>query len=146
MTDTPSIFAPDSLAHVTDRLARLKATTCDCDCSPHLDTMHDLVEDDVPWLIDQLAGIVTSPVAQIASQRARNHERWGDKSIESKSPRYSGWLPTLVEEVGEVAVEIQTWDDEEAVRSELIDVAAVALMWIDAIDRANTADVARNTA
>jgi NTP pyrophosphatase (non-canonical NTP hydrolase) len=73
---------------------------------------------------------------EIMAQRVRNHARWGDRSIENRPPDYPGWLSTLGEEFGEVCRAIQ--EDQGRLRAELIDVAAVALMWIDSIDRNGT--------
>ena len=75
-----------------------------------------------------------NPVEQIAAQRARNHVKWGARSIENRPSDYPGWLSTLGEEYGEVCRAIQD-SNLENLRAELIDVAAVALMWIDSIDR-----------
>ena len=56
-----SIFSPESLQEIRDRLAHIEASECDCDESPHLDALHDVARDDVPVLlalVDQLAGEV----------------------------------------------------------------------------------------
>lgn len=51
------------------------------------------------------------------------------------------WLPVLLEEVGEVAKELNeaaldpTGDYRESMRAELVQVAAMACAWISAIDR-----------
>jgi NTP pyrophosphatase (non-canonical NTP hydrolase) len=75
--------------------------------------------------------------SQIAAQRARNHAKWGDESIENQAPNYSGWLPTLGEEFGEICRALTSEQgDPVRLRAELIDLAAVALMWLDSIDRA----------
>lgn len=86
----------------------------------------------IVWLVPEL-GVAD----EIASQRLRNHEHWGVKSIEGREWTYRGWLSTLVEEVGEVAREMQG-EDPAPVRAEAIDVAGVALMLIDTIDAENT--------
>lgn len=78
-----------------------------------------------------------TPIEEIRQQRERNHVKWGDRSIEARPPGYRGWLPTLGEEFGEVC-RAQTLEEGDIgrLRAELIDLAAVALMWIDSIDRA----------
>jgi NTP pyrophosphatase (non-canonical NTP hydrolase) len=79
---------------------------------------------------------MTQVIEEIAQQRARNHARWGDLSIENRPPDYAGWLPTLGEEFGEICRALTLEDGDRAqLRSELVDLAAVALMWIDSIDR-----------
>lgn len=81
---------------------------------------------------------------EIAEQRARNHVRFGADSIENRPPDYAGWLPTLVEEVGEVARALTLEQgDRSRLRAELVDAAAVCLMWIDSIDRSPSASVDR---
>jgi NTP pyrophosphatase (non-canonical NTP hydrolase) len=73
---------------------------------------------------------------EIAEQRARNHVRFGAESIEDRPPDYAGWLPTLVEEVGEVGRALTLEQgDRLRLRAELVDTAAVCLMWIDSLDR-----------
>jgi NTP pyrophosphatase (non-canonical NTP hydrolase) len=69
---------------------------------------------------------------EITAQRAKNHAKWGDRSIENRRPDYPGWLATLGEEYGEVCRALQ--EDQDRLRAELIDLAAVALMWIDSVD------------
>jgi NTP pyrophosphatase (non-canonical NTP hydrolase) len=76
-----------------------------------------------------------SVIDEIADQRSRNHARWGELSIEHRPADYRGWLPTLGEEYGEVCRAETLEGDRTRLRAELVDVAAVALMWIDAIDR-----------
>jgi len=93
-------------------------------------------QSDRPCLPHRLAKRLAGPIAEIAAQRARNHERWGTKSIEDRPPEYVGWLPTLGEEYGEVCRALTLEGDTGALRAELIDVAATALMWVDSIDRA----------
>lgn len=96
--------------------------------------------------------------AEVAVARGRAHAKHGDYSIESLGAFNPGWLPILVEEVGEVAHTL-TYDARLAAanlgpatiravahldpadyallmptRAELIDVLAVASAWVDRID------------
>lgn len=75
-------------------------------------------------------------VGDIATERARQDEKWGEQRF--LHPLY--WLAILTEEVGEVAeAVIEPVDIEIAspeVRRELVQVAAVAVCWLEAIDRA----------
>jgi hypothetical protein len=96
-----------------------------------LDTLQEAYNE-----VDRLRAQVTPTVAQIFHQRGRNHERWGDLSIEKRPPDYAGWLPTLGEEFGEVCETLVAEGSRSQLRAELIDLAAVALMWLDSIDRA----------
>lgn len=133
------MFTPTSVQDVTDRLARIHQHECRCGVGPHEDALHDLAVTDVPWLVSEFTRLreqVTPAVAQIFHQRLRNHERWGDLSIEKRPPEYVGWLPTLGEEFGEVCETLVAEGSRSQLRAELIDLAAVALMWIDSIDRA----------
>jgi hypothetical protein len=75
-------------------------------------------------------------LADIQAQREANHIRWGDKSIENRPPDYEGWLPTLGEEFGEICRALCLEGERTRLRSELIDLVAVGLMWLDSIDRA----------
>lgn len=53
-----SLFKPESLQDVRDRLARIDASPCRCADTPHENALHDLANDDVPVLlkvVDQLA-------------------------------------------------------------------------------------------
>jgi NTP pyrophosphatase (non-canonical NTP hydrolase) len=98
-------------------------------------TDDDAAENGLPWR-DEVQMSSARIAVKIAEQRARKHAYWGPASIENRPPDYAGWLPTLVEEVGEVARAL-TWEegDRARLRAELIDSAAVCLMWIDSIDR-----------
>lgn len=90
--------------------------------------------------IDEMVGLA-SVYAEVAAERARAHALHGDTSMESYPPedptgkRYR----ILVEEVGEVAKEFNDADhdgrpvDLQHLRKELIQVAAMASAWADAI-------------
>lgn len=69
----------------------------------------------------------------VAAERARAHAKHGDDSIEGIDGDDPRWLAILMEEVGEVAHE-QTYDATGSLRAELVQVAAVAAAWVDAID------------
>lgn len=71
---------------------------------------------------------------EVREQRERNHRKWGVESIENRPPEYAGWLPTLVEEVGEMARAMQEGDLRQ-LRAESIDALAVCWMLVDAIDK-----------
>lgn len=75
------------------------------------------------------------PITEALEQRERNHAKWGDKSIENRPSDYVGWLPTLGEEFGEVCRALTLEEgDPLRLRAELLDLLAVAWMWIDSID------------
>lgn len=60
-----SIFAPESLEDVRQRLARIEATGCPCLESDHQNALHDLAHDDVPVLlrvIEQLSALAKAPL------------------------------------------------------------------------------------
>lgn len=46
-----SIWAPETLQQVRDRLEYIDAHECDCDELPHSSALHDLAHDDVPVLL-----------------------------------------------------------------------------------------------
>lgn len=68
-------------------------------------------------------------------ERARQDDRWGDQSQHDDAT----WLAILTEEVGESAQAVLHWKFDGpargTLRSELVQVAAVALAWIEAIDK-----------
>lgn len=87
-----SIWAPETLKQVRDRLEYIDAHECDCGETPHEDALHDLARDDVPVLLrvieqlmprrietdEQLAALPTGTVVQseagtIASRYDEHH-------------------------------------------------------------------------
>jgi len=73
----------------------------------------------------------------ILNERARQDEKWGEQDHENLA-----WLAVLAEEVGEVSTE--TLHDRfgypfkiSDLRADLVQVAAVAVAWIESIDRTN---------
>jgi NTP pyrophosphatase (non-canonical NTP hydrolase) len=70
----------------------------------------------------------------VIAERGRQDTKWGDQSGHADEL----WLTILSEEVGEAAKEVldarfdNTWAD---LRKELVQVAAVVVAWIEAIDR-----------
>lgn len=85
------------------------------------------------------------PYGDVHRERVRAHAKHDarDGSMERKDWDHPIWLPVLVEEVGEVARvlcenELGNFGVQKAVtarlREELVQVAAMACAWIDAID------------
>ena len=77
-------------------------------------------------------------VADIAAEHIRQREKHGDESCQDLPAGHRAWLPILVEEVGEVATEVANLDpghEPVDLRKELVQVAAVTIAWIAAIDR-----------
>jgi NTP pyrophosphatase (non-canonical NTP hydrolase) len=82
--------------------------------------------------------------AQITYERQRAHRKHAPNggSMEDRPFDDPAWLPVLVEEVGEVAralcdhrhLKLDTQRLADNLRDELIQVAAMATAWIDAID------------
>jgi NTP pyrophosphatase (non-canonical NTP hydrolase) len=82
---------------------------------------------------------------EVHAERERAHAKHGayGNSRENQPWTDAEWLPILMEEVGEVAHEL-TYDADKMtsegrsarMRKELVQVAAMACAWIDAIDRA----------
>jgi NTP pyrophosphatase (non-canonical NTP hydrolase) len=79
---------------------------------------------------------------EVHAERVRAHTKHGalGNSREDAGWTNAEWLPILMEEVGEVAHEL-TYDAgafahrHANLRKELIQVAAMACAWVDAIDR-----------
>ena len=63
----------------------------------------------------------------IQEERDRQNAKWGVKSLPPTI-----WLPVLVEEVGEVARAIME-QDNQAMRGELVQVAAVCIAWLECL-------------
>ncbi|URP21291.1 hypothetical protein SEA_GRANDSLAM_64 [Gordonia phage GrandSlam] len=53
------LFSPESLQDIKDRLKRIHETPCQCDESPHMNALHDLIHDDVPVLLEVLEPTTT---------------------------------------------------------------------------------------
>ena len=112
------------------------------------------VRGDSSW--DRLAGLVTQMTGrlevldEVAAERRRQDELWGEQNhVNGTGPAWSHrtlnpnllkalwdarihtWAVILAEEVAEALDEI----DDEPLREELIQVAAVAVAWVEAIDR-----------
>jgi hypothetical protein len=79
---------------------------------------------------------------EIIGARVAADKKHGKNSIEQVAPDSPRWLTILGEEFGEVCRAL-TYDGTSDLRSELIDVAAVATAWIDAIDRVAEEEQAR---
>lgn len=104
-------------------------------------------------MIDGSAGLV-AVLAEVAAERHRQDERWGEQnhqngtgsayaaeasSARKECDRAAGageltWRHILLEEVAEAGAE----HDPASLRAELIQVAAVAVAWAEALDRAAT--------
>lgn len=77
---------------------------------------------------------MTAVLDEVANERARQDARWGQQDHD---PPY--WVAILTEETGEVAKEVADSLvqalDVDAYRTELIQVAAVAVAAVEALDR-----------
>lgn len=80
-----------------------------------------------------------SPYDDVHRERIRAHLKHGAKGNSRENAHWTNaeWLPILTEEVGEVA-HLLTYDSEmntmDQLRKELIQVAAMAVAWIESID------------
>lgn len=70
----------------------------------------------------------------ITMERFKATQKHGKESINALAASDPRWLPILMEEVGEAAAELN-YDAAGSLRAELVQVAAVACAWIDAIDK-----------
>lgn len=91
----------------------------------------------------------TQVYSDVDDERARAHKKHGAKGNSREDAHWTNneWLPILMEEVGEAAHEL-TYDAKSVftdnqleakrieLRKELVQVAAMACAWIEAIDRA----------
>ena len=80
-------------------------------------------------MIDNLTRVLDD----VARERIKQDRKWGVQD------RVAGhWLTILMEEVGEVCEEIlNKQNSDSGIREELVQVAAVAIAWIENIDREN---------
>ena len=92
--------------------------------------------------LDEVDGLTECSVyADARDERKRAHAKHGDTSMEAFPVDDMNRLAILTEEIGEVAKEFNEARhrgglvDVLALRKELIQVAAMALAWADAIDR-----------
>lgn len=77
-------------------------------------------------------------IRDVWAELARQVKKHGDDSCPNLPANDPRWLPILVEEVGEVATEVANLDpghEPVDLRKELVQVAAVTIAWIAAIDR-----------
>lgn len=95
--------------------------------------------------MQSVAGRVTPPemadiLGEVVGERRRQDDKWGDQNYRPAIE----WLAILTEELGEVAMDTNeihfrpddpdSTDARAALRKELIQVAAVAVAWVEAID------------
>ncbi|HET8661113.1 MAG TPA: hypothetical protein VFM55_19215 [Micromonosporaceae bacterium] len=72
---------------------------------------------------------------EVVNARHDAHLKHGDNSIEAEPADSPRWLAILGEEFGEVCNAL-TYDTNGDLRTELVQVVAVASAWIDALDDA----------
>ncbi|WP_198144303.1 hypothetical protein [Parafrankia sp. EUN1f] len=72
-------------------------------------------------------------LAEVEAEATRAHAKHGARSILSPALGDQARLPVLVEEVGEVARAMLEGADLDHLRAELVQVAAVALTWVEAL-------------
>lgn len=84
----------------------------------------NLPEDPLPLNLTEQA------IDSVLHERAFQDERWGG----NRQLPDDTWLRILVEEVGEVAKALNDREPVEDLRAELVQVAAVAIAWIEAMD------------
>lgn len=70
---------------------------------------------------------------QIADLQAERERQ--DKTFHHQDHAASRWLAILTEEVGEVAKEVVDAESVGRLRAEIVQVAAVAVAWLEALDR-----------
>jgi len=88
-----------------------------------------------PKLLDHpLVQSINRAYESIVTERLEQHEQWGDQSGHPDTV----WLAILTEEVGEAAQAVlhNRFEGKAAgtLRDELVQVAAVAMAWIEAVD------------
>lgn len=81
---------------------------------------------------------VRDPLQLIMDERFRQDEKWGEQN---HGDLY--WLGILTEEVGELAKDIIEY---KPAQKELVQVAAVAVSWLEALERRQASSKARSSA
>lgn len=132
-----SAWKIETLDEVLEVCQRITAQIGGCTCpdEPHQNALHDLAVDLPEWLAAHDAEVGKAPVgiySEVQAARDAAHAKHGDNGIGSLPGDSPRWLSILVEEVGEVAHEL-TYDSDGDLRKELIQVAAVATAWADAL-------------
>jgi hypothetical protein len=109
-----------------------------CDCAPH-----KYCKDCAPelWADYVSKGVTEAVFANIRDERDRQREKWGQQRHEMPV-----WMTILMEEVGEACKDALAWrsttaqgneayaDQSENFRNEMVQVAAVAVAIIEAMD------------
>ena len=78
-------------------------------------------------------------LGDVMEERRRQHREWGEQALSGAE-----WLAVLMEEVGEAARAVLRQrvvgdGDVRQLREELVQVAAVAVQWVEALDRESAA-------
>ncbi|MBL7619176.1 hypothetical protein I7331_08000 [Frankia sp. AgB1.8] len=84
--------------------------------------------------------ISAETVAAVEAEAARAYRKHGERSILNPAMPDAVRLPVLVEEVGEVAKAMLENADPADLRAELIQVAAIALTWLEALRTSDGAE------
>ena len=75
-------------------------------------------------------GVQSRVIDKVIEERNRQDEKWG-----YPQHNYFEWFAILVEEVGEIAKELNGGDDIENLKTEITQVAAVAIAMLEAINK-----------
>lgn len=70
------------------------------------------------------------PIMDVAQERFRQDDLWGEQNHDDLT-----WLAILMEEVGELATEINDKEPREKRYTELTQIAAVAVAWLECMRR-----------
>lgn len=68
----------------------------------------------------------------VCDERMNQDEKWG--ALEIRTTTYDAWVRVLGEEFGEVCMALNDKEPIENLRKELVQVAAVAVAWVEYID------------
>jgi len=89
-----------------------------------------MLKDALAWHYSLPASVLNP----IAKERARQNEKWGEQNHAAEI-----WLAILIEEMGEVSQALlhdkSGGHAAGTLRDELVQVAAVAIQWLECIDR-----------
>ena len=85
-------------------------------------------------ITDRHRGMIEDILGEIVDERERQNKKWDTSNWGNWNPPSGNKLGILVEEVGEVATALIDNEPIENLRAELIQVAAVAMQWVEHID------------
>lgn len=133
MSDSRTVTVADIAAalHAMRSSAEVDRTNCDHGYIRQCEHEADAIFDLLPASPDPLREALTPAIRDVLTERLDQDAKWGEQNHPSEV-----WLAILCEEVGEMAQEMLPGGSLLHCRDEAVQVAAVAIAFVEAIDRA----------